>query len=73
MWRLNGAGQPELVEDSIPGNGIAPGVQDCEPQHMTVVGSTLYFSAYDGNGPTQHGQELWKVGETGPAQLVTDI
>jgi len=42
--------KPELVKD------ILPGTEHGRPQHMTAVGSTLFFSAEDGSGK----RDLWK-------------
>jgi len=42
--------KPELVKD------IRPGTASSGPQHMTAVGSTLFFSAEDGSGK----RDLWK-------------
>lgn len=55
---------PTLVEDIRPGTGGS------SPEDLTIVGSTLFFSALDG----PHGRELWKL--TAPytkPEMVIDI
>jgi ELWxxDGT repeat protein len=68
LWRLNAAGVAELVEDSTPGGGLAPGPIDSTPSNLLDVNGTLYFTASDG----VNGSELWRVTGSGIAELVED-
>lgn len=55
---------PFLVKD------LRPGSITSFPRHLTAVGDTLYFSAFDGST----GFELWKSnGSTAGTVLVKDI
>ncbi len=68
LWRVNASGSVELVEDNLPGNGISAS-DSSFPRLLTNVAGTLYFSATDGI----NGNELWRVGSNGIAQLVDDL
>jgi len=68
LWRVNGAGSVELVEDSILGGGIGVGLNGAYAKYFTNHNGTLYFTANDGT----NGTELWRVGSTGLAQMVDD-
>ena len=68
LWRVNGLGVAEMVDDAVPGDGIETGSMPSNPTSMTVVGDTLYFTANDGT----NGIELWRKGSTGVAELVED-
>ena len=67
LWRIDSAGQAELVEDAIPGGGIRPGDSGSSPAYLTNVDGTLYFEARDVNG-----EELWRINSSGQAELVED-
>jgi ELWxxDGT repeat protein len=67
LWKiLPGASQAQLVEDAVPGGGIAAGAVGSYPTKLTNIGGTLYFQASD---PT-HGAELWRLNGSGIAELV---
>jgi ELWxxDGT repeat protein len=66
LWRINGSGQAEMVEDSIAGGGINPGLSSSFPQQLTHTLGTLYFSATN----STHGRELWRINNLGLAELV---
>lgn len=68
LWRVNSSGLAELVEDSIPGGGINPGAGSSNPESLTNVSGTLYFSANDGS----NGVELWRINSSGIAVMVED-
>lgn len=72
LWRINGSGVAEMVEDSVPGGGIAPGsfpfASGSRPRYLTNVAGTLFFNATDGS----NGYELWRVNASGIAELVED-
>ena len=52
LWKSDGTtAGTVLIKDINPGSGSS------DPQHMTKVGSTVYFTADDGT----NGRELWKV------------
>ena len=69
LWRINGSGVAELVEDAVPGGGIHPGSVGSDPEGLTNVDGTLYFQANDGT----NGHELWRInGSTGLAEMVED-
>jgi ELWxxDGT repeat protein len=68
LWRVQNGGLASLVEDNIPGGGIAPGFQDSYPSNLTNFGGTLYFTATN----EAVGTELWRVSGSGPAELVED-
>lgn len=67
LWRINTAGNAEMVEDSIPGKGINPSLNSY-PRYMTVANNTLFFQANDGT----NGLELWRINSTGSAVMVED-
>ncbi len=67
LWRINGSGAAEMVEDSVPGNGISL-MGGSDPSDLTAVGSTLYFVASDDDA----GRELWRVTGSTPAEMVED-
>ena len=48
LWRINSAGTAEIVEDAIPGGGIAPGSATSTPRSLANINGQLYFSANDG-------------------------
>jgi ELWxxDGT repeat protein len=69
LWRLNGSGIAQLVEDSTNSSdgGINPGPADSNPYSVIAIGPSIYFIADDGfNGP-----EVWKVVPGGTATLVS--
>jgi ELWxxDGT repeat protein len=68
LWRVNSSGSAELVQDNVPGNGISA-TDSSFPRLLTNVAGTLYFSATDG----VNGNELWRVGSNGIAELVDDV
>jgi ELWxxDGT repeat protein len=68
LWRINTAGTAELVENALPGGGLAPGFRSANAEWLTNVDGTLYFSADD----QSNGKELWRVGKTGIAQMIED-
>ncbi len=69
LWRSDGTGGGTwMVAD------INPGSQSSDPDNLTEVGGTLYFSASDGTTAADHGTELWKSDGTGPGtSMVADI
>ena len=67
LWRITSSGIAELVEDSIPLNGIRV-LGGSLPDNLTNVNGTLYFSADDG----RNGVELWRVNALGVAEIVDD-
>jgi ELWxxDGT repeat protein len=61
LWRYSGTGVPTEAARIYPNNGSSP-------EHLTVFGNQLYFSANDGT----HGRELWRFnGST--ASMAADI
>jgi len=68
LWRVNGSGMAEIVEDSLPGGGIRPGTASSYPRSLTNVAGRLYFSANDG----VNGTELWRISDLGLAEMVED-
>ena len=68
LWRINGSGVAELVEDAVPGGGINSGSSSSSPQLLTNVNGSVYFIANDG----VNGQELWRISSSGVAELVED-
>jgi len=70
LWKSDGtAAGTAMVKDinPAPNSGSNPGP-------FTNVNGTLYFSAIDGFGPGDHGEELWKSdGTTDGTTLVADI
>jgi ELWxxDGT repeat protein len=69
LWRVNSSGLAEMVEDTIPGGGIAALNSSSNPSNLVYVGGTLYFSATDeGNG-----NELWRINKLGVAEIVEDV
>jgi ELWxxDGT repeat protein len=65
LWRTDGtAAGTAIVRDIEPGSGSST------PSGLTVIGSTLYFAAYD----TTNGRELWKSdGTSAGTVLVRNI
>src|SRR5262245_2341747 len=56
--------QPTFIKD------VLPGLNGSNPQNLTVLGPTLFFTADDG----QHGRELWKTDGTPEGTvLVADL
>ena len=77
LWRINGSGVAELVEDAVPGGGIYPGSSGSYPTDLMNVNGTLYFRAAEDNsfGSVEydpHGYELWRINGSGVAELVED-
>lgn len=68
LWRINAASRAEMVEDAAAGGGINPGAEDSDPNDLTIVNGTLYFSADDNT----NGIELWRINASGQAVLVED-
>ncbi|MFN9970192.1 MAG: hypothetical protein ACK58T_09875, partial [Phycisphaerae bacterium] len=68
LWRIGASGIAEIVEDVVPGGGIAPGNTDSEARSLTNVNGRLYFIADD----TVNGTELWRVNAGGTAEMVED-
>lgn len=64
LWKSDGTSSGTvLLKDIEPGAGFG------SPRHLTVVGSTLYFSGTDANGV-----ELWKSdGTTSGTMMVKDL
>ncbi len=56
LWRINGSGVAEMVEDAETGGGINPDAGSSNPSLMTAIGNNLYFVADDG---FTNGNELW--------------
>jgi ELWxxDGT repeat protein len=67
LWRVTGSGPVELVSGPLPGSGIFPGGSASNPDQLTNVSGSLYFSATDGI----HGRELWKVDPQGSAEMIS--
>ena len=65
LWRVGTTGLAEMIEDSIPGDGIRLGNAPLVPTWLETIDNTQYFTANDG----VHGRELWSVGITGQAVL----
>ena len=77
LWRINGSGVAELVEDAVPGGGIYPGSSGSYPTDLMNVNGTLYFRAAEDNsfGSVEydpHGYELWRINGSGVAEMVED-
>jgi ELWxxDGT repeat protein len=77
LWSFDGTNPPTMVAEinptGDPGNGDTF-LMDSSPEHLTVFGGKLYFSAIDGTGPGDHGRELWQYDSTtDKATLVADI
>ena len=73
LWRINSSGAAEFISDIRTGADFNGNPYGANIQHMTAAGGTLYFTAFDGSGSGNSGQELWRATATGPAELVTDI
>ncbi len=71
LWKSDGtAAGTQLVKDIRPGGSSYYYSNSSSPSDLTVVGSTLYFTADDGT----NGRELWKSdGTAAGTQLVKDI
>jgi ELWxxDGT repeat protein len=70
LWRINGSGRAEMVEDNIPGGGLYPAGQCCAAiNSLTNVAGTLYFT---GQSTAVRGRELWRVNSSGIAEVVDD-
>ncbi len=76
LWRSDGTEEgTEIVKDIIPPGGDEEG---SSPMELTVVGDTLFFTAYSDLGPIPPGipfnRELWKSdGTEEGTELVKDI
>lgn len=68
LWRINRTGTAELIEDSVPGGGIAPGSAGNNISSLIDVNGVLYFTASDGT----NGRELWRINKLGVAEMVED-
>src|SRR5437588_12669458 len=64
LW-LNSGNMTELVKDINPGPGWS------NPQYLTAIGRTLFFTAYDDT----NGYQLWKTDGTtsGTERLTNDL
>ncbi len=62
LWKLNAAGQPELVVDLYPGGSS-------NPADLLVFNNELFFTAY----LPGIGRELWKIDSLGDVRLVADV
>lgn len=64
LWQSNGtaAGTKKV-------KGPAPDFSVPDPEDFTVIGNTVFFSAYH----PKFGHELWKAGSSGAATVVKDI
>ena len=62
LWKIDSSGTPAIVQVGTVGS-------DAYVENLTLVGSTLFFQAYDNT----NGSELWKVNSSGAAELVKDI
>ncbi len=73
LWRVNNSGLAEMVEDAIPGGGIAPGSTSSSSFqiNLTNVGGTPFFSASN-SGTASSNYELWRVNQFGIAEIVED-
>jgi len=69
LWRSDGTEAGTfLVKDVNPGPGSGAAI------HRAVVGDRLFFNGDDGDGPNDHGRELWSTdGTEGGTVLVRDI
>src|SRR5262249_37722922 len=57
LWKSTGIPYGTvMVEDAVPGGGIAPGLASSSPGNLTAGNGTLFFTGDDGT----HGYELWK-------------
>ncbi len=68
LWRINGDGDAEMVEDGVAGGGINPDSASSSPVLLTDVNGVLYFRAFDG----MNGEELWRINSSGLAEMVED-
>ncbi|MFO0999029.1 MAG: hypothetical protein U0936_01720 [Planctomycetaceae bacterium] len=68
LWRIGSTGVAEIVEDAVPGGGTNPGGNSSDPEFLTNVNGTLYFRATDG----VNGYELWRINNSGVAEMVED-
>jgi ELWxxDGT repeat protein len=63
LWKLDSNDVPSVIQIGAGINGNA------QVDNITLVGTTLFFSAYDAT----NGVELWKLDASGNAVLVKDI
>jgi ELWxxDGT repeat protein len=64
LWRSDGtAAGTSLVKD------INPGANSSSPDHLTVVGNTLFFTADDGT----NGRQLWKSDGTSTGTMMVKV
>jgi ELWxxDGT repeat protein len=68
LWRITGAGNAEMVEDSIAGGGIGFGAMDASVGNLASLDGQLYFAAND----RMNGLELWRINAASRAEMVED-
>ncbi|HXZ56436.1 MAG TPA: ELWxxDGT repeat protein [Gaiellaceae bacterium] len=69
LWKSDGTGAGTMLLKGDGGSGASLG-----PEHLTDVGSKLFFTGDDGSGPGDHGRELWSSdGTTLGTAMVKDI